>query len=176
MTAFQAVDKGSIPLSRTGLQISKLNCKFFLYMNWIIIIIVIIIGWFTLSAFLQQMGIKKIQNKVFKVSKKINAIIQNKSDFTDLELYSLWLEKMNPEQLFIRIMGHSIGNKKLRGELCGKLWLACDAMDRVMELDKLLHSLIQLQAFSEIEEIQNDRENLIKLIEQCIGDIQKKIS
>ncbi len=147
-------------------------------MNWIILIIVLVVGWFVLSAFLQHMGIKKVTRKATEISDKLRKLIQNKPDFADIELYSRWLEKINPEQLWIRIMAHSTGNKHLRGELCAKLWQACESMDRVTKLDYNSKMLIDSGAmeFSDIEEATNDRKNLIALVDQCISDIQKKIS
>ncbi|HLA25988.1 MAG TPA: hypothetical protein VJ028_02380 [Patescibacteria group bacterium] len=147
-------------------------------MNWIILIIVLVVGWFVLSAVLQQVGIKRVAKKATEVSNKLRKLIQNKPDFADIELYSRWLEKINPEQLWIRSMAHSTGNKKLRGELGAKLWQACEAMDRVTKLDYNSKTLIHSGAmkFSDIEEAANGRKNLIALVDQCIGDIQKKIS
>lgn len=75
-------------------------------------------------------------------------------------------------------MAHSTGNKKLRGELDAKLWQACEVMDRVTKLDYSSKTLIHSRTmkFSDIEEAANGRKNLIALVDQCIGDIQKKIS
>lgn len=56
------------------------------------------VGWFVLSAFLQQMGVKKLARKATEISDKLRKLIQNKPDFADAELYARWLEKINPEQ------------------------------------------------------------------------------
>lgn len=108
--------------------------------------------------------------------------VQADPDFEGADTYSRWLEKGNPEQLLVCVMAHTIGNKQLRGELCAKLWQVCEAMDRVTKLDRTIKELTRSAAvleFSEIEEtaveIANARKKLIALVDQNVGDIQKKL-
>lgn len=146
-------------------------------MNWVILIIVLAVGWLALSTLLQQMGLNKIARKANGISVKLRELTQSEIGPVDIELYSRWMEA-GPEKLWVRAMSHSTGNKKLRGELAAKLWQACEAMERVIRLDNISAALIRSGAmeFSDIEEAANGRKNLIALADQCISDIQKKIS
>lgn len=145
-------------------------------MNWIIFAI-FVISWFVLSSILSQTGIRRIAKKANEISNQLRKLIENKSDPGDIEIYSRWLEQGNPEELWVRIMAHTTGNKKLRGELGAKLWQACEGMDRVIKLDYSAKTLIGSDAveFSDIEKMAYGRKNLVVLIDQSIEDIQKKI-
>lgn len=157
-------------------------------MKWILLIMILLVGWFILSTVIQQTTIKRITKRANEISNKLQKLIDNKSDI-GIETYSRWLEQTNPERLWVRILAHTTGNKKLRGELGAKLWQTCEAMNRIIELDHITNLAIQTGAVKytdiftnkehdglNIDEMASGRENLIALVDQSINDIQKKLS
>lgn len=120
--------------------------------------------------------------------RSLKQLIGNKPEFADVETYLNWL-KYNPEELWIRIMTHATGNKKLLGELSGKIFMACESIEKVIELDQTVSTLINAghvkfkNIFTDeehdgidIEEAKNGRGKLIAIIEQSFSDIKKQLS
>lgn len=158
-------------------------------MGYIIgIIIFCLLGFWIMSNALKHYGLKRVSDKVTKTTQKLKKLIENKPEFADGETYLNWL-KYNPEELWARIMTHATGNKKLLGELGGKIFMACESIEKVIELDRMVSTLINAghvkfkDIFTDeehdgidIEEAKNGRGKLIAIIEQSFSGIKKQLS
>ncbi|MFA5124744.1 MAG: hypothetical protein WC473_02885 [Patescibacteria group bacterium] len=126
---------------------------------------------------------KKLNNTTTRLRK----IIQNQASFADLELYKKWLD-FNPEEMGVRILSHTNGNKKLRGELVSKIILASEVIDKVLDLDYKINNLINAGAIKftniftneendgvDLEATAYERKKMIAIIEQSFSDIKKYI-
>lgn len=148
-------------------------------MFWIIgAIVVVFLYFFVAKPITRRQGIKLITSKVEGVTKKLRILAKRE---TTNETYQHWLEKPDPEELCVRVFAYGTGDKKLLGELAGKLMGGCEAIEKVLKLDSTVNSLIEAGAingnnFSYLEEAKIERRNLVALADQFFDDIKKKLA
>jgi hypothetical protein len=131
------------------------------------IILLAFILWYSL----RNNSLNKIRNKVNNSNKKLNNIIQDKHNFgygTFLTWYNL-----NLEETLLRILTKTIGNNIKRGEMIGKMWVACESIDKLISMDYTVRTLVTSGGIGieDIEEMKKDRENLVVVVNQSFLDI-----
>jgi len=140
------------------------------------IAILIVVALLIISFLLPKIEVNRITKQVNKTTEMLKRLIDNNVDF-GLEDYSNWL-KHNLIELWLRSLTHTTGNKKLRGELGGKLWMACNAIDKIITRDHVVSIAIKSGNidFTSLDDMKNEREQLKAIIEQVFTDITFKLS
>jgi hypothetical protein len=130
---------------------------------------------FLLYQYFHNIGLRKIKSKVILTTEKLKTTVNSKPEIGQ-DKYSDWLN-YNPEKLWLRILTKTIGNIKKRGELGAKMLVVCDCIERVINQDQAVSYLIKGGSvdFDKIDEMKNQRENIIAIIEQGFSDILKEL-
>ncbi len=150
------------------------------------ILIFIALGLFLLIIlfeFFRQRMTRNITNSIHQTSESLKGICLIKPD---TKVYQEWMNP-SPEELYNRIMTHSIGNKETRARLIAKLYQRCVAINEVLEHDNMVGLLInsgqlKTKLFSNdeddgiyAEDLADKRSIFISIIDQSLLDIKKEI-